>query len=414
MNRSRAYATATLPPDGSVLVAGGFDGSSHLAKAELYNPGTNQWTLTGSMATARSLHTATLLDNGATAAEIYVPATRSWQPAASLNWSRHTAPWGSVLLADGRVLVVGGNGNLKRAEVWDPAAGFWTNTGPLANARTNSFGLVRLDDGRVLLDGGAQPDVWCDNETGECDAGRSGDNPRRWLVPFATSSSVSRTPAASIRRRPPRQSRCERHSSKRPAACSASRTSSSRPTGRSSTESSVSTRSISAAPSSTYDQAAPCASWRQARTRVRTRSRRHRRRHVGVARHGCLNPLCSRPRRRRYGRGDRHARVRQAVEDGAGGHDGTLYCLETGRRIHHRAARRFLEPLGRSPTLRGVQPPSGPQPLGYAAGPATLAARRRRRAATAVKRGSARRPASPRSRSAAAGPGRLARQRPCP
>ena len=78
------------------------------------------------------------------------------------------AQWGEVLLADGRVLVVGGNSSLKFAETWDPAAGFWTNTGALTNARSSNFGLVRLNDGRVLVDGGAVQDIWCDNEGGDC------------------------------------------------------------------------------------------------------------------------------------------------------------------------------------------------------------------------------------------------------
>jgi hypothetical protein len=48
-----------------VLIAGG-DGSngSDLASAELYNPATGIFTLTGSLNTARSYHTATLLNNG--------------------------------------------------------------------------------------------------------------------------------------------------------------------------------------------------------------------------------------------------------------------------------------------------------------------------------------------------------------
>ena len=88
-----------------------------------------------------------------TAAEICVPSTHTWRAAASLNWSRYLAPWGAVLLADGRVPVVGGNSVCTIAETWNPVAGFWTNTGALFNARTSNFGRVRLEEGRVLLDG---------------------------------------------------------------------------------------------------------------------------------------------------------------------------------------------------------------------------------------------------------------------
>jgi hypothetical protein len=58
--------------------------------------------------------------------------------------------------------------NPKIGEIWDPAAGFWTLTGQMANARGSNFGAVRLADGRVLVDGGALPFTWCDNEGGDC------------------------------------------------------------------------------------------------------------------------------------------------------------------------------------------------------------------------------------------------------
>ena len=47
-----------------MLVAGGCNGSNVLSSAELYNPATGTWTTTGSLNTARSYHTATLLTNG--------------------------------------------------------------------------------------------------------------------------------------------------------------------------------------------------------------------------------------------------------------------------------------------------------------------------------------------------------------
>ncbi len=59
---ARADHTATLLPNGKVLVAGG--SSCVLASAELYDPASGTWTATGSLATARDLHTATLLPNG--------------------------------------------------------------------------------------------------------------------------------------------------------------------------------------------------------------------------------------------------------------------------------------------------------------------------------------------------------------
>src|SRR6266513_3714758 len=56
--------TATLLPNGKVLVAGGGDINGIHASAELYDPASGAWSATGSLATARSGHTATLLPNG--------------------------------------------------------------------------------------------------------------------------------------------------------------------------------------------------------------------------------------------------------------------------------------------------------------------------------------------------------------
>ena len=55
----------------------------------------------------------------------------------------------SVYLADGRILAVSMGG----AEIYDPAANAWTQTGPMNQYRT-AFSLVRLADGRVLAAGG--------------------------------------------------------------------------------------------------------------------------------------------------------------------------------------------------------------------------------------------------------------------
>src|SRR5947207_7738600 len=60
MATARLEHTATLLPNGRVLVASGAGAG---ASAELYNPATGMWTVTGSMATARLEHTATLLPN---------------------------------------------------------------------------------------------------------------------------------------------------------------------------------------------------------------------------------------------------------------------------------------------------------------------------------------------------------------
>ena len=65
MASRRADHTATLLSSGEVMVAGGeYKGSYGLSTAELYNPSTGTFSSTGSLKTGRQLHTATLLNNG--------------------------------------------------------------------------------------------------------------------------------------------------------------------------------------------------------------------------------------------------------------------------------------------------------------------------------------------------------------
>jgi hypothetical protein len=65
LTNARYLHTATLLPNGMVLVAGGFnDSSGDLSGAELYNPASGTWTDTDSLTNARYWHTATLLPNG--------------------------------------------------------------------------------------------------------------------------------------------------------------------------------------------------------------------------------------------------------------------------------------------------------------------------------------------------------------
>ena len=117
---ARAYQTATLLPNGQVLVAGGvsFTQGGDLASAELYDPATGMWTETGSMVTAHRQHTATLLLDGQVlvtggnfeakgGVEQYDPATGSWMHTDNLRPSRFFET--ATLLRSGIVIVAGGN-----------------------------------------------------------------------------------------------------------------------------------------------------------------------------------------------------------------------------------------------------------------------------------------------------------------
>ena len=175
MNDTRNLHTATLLPDGRVLVASGVDLSASSAmrsSAEIYDPATGTWTLTGSLQRARAYHTANLLASGKVlvtgginlssgsvieSAELYDPATGQWTETGKPSTARvsHTA----TSLADGRVLVAGGyygtSGNpvLGNAEIYDPAVGTWTAAPNMAIARGNHAATL-LANGKVIVTGG--------------------------------------------------------------------------------------------------------------------------------------------------------------------------------------------------------------------------------------------------------------------
>lgn len=160
MTQERRGHTATLLPNGKVLVAGGYGVTVNFLgfptnSAELFDPATGVWMPTGRMTTSHGLHTATLLLNGkvlvvdALGAELYDPTpgiwTRTGSPIAAHNV--HTA----TLLPSGKVLVAGGIGN--NPEIYDPATGQWTLTGPLNTARHQHTATL-LRNGQVLVAGG--------------------------------------------------------------------------------------------------------------------------------------------------------------------------------------------------------------------------------------------------------------------
>src|SRR5262249_25705267 len=146
----RAQHTATLLPNGNVLVTGSFPQTN---TAEIYNPTTNSWSLAANMKTVRAINTATLLPNGKVlvagglvglaaiaTAEIYDPVANTWTLVGTLATQRYIHS--ATLLPNGTVLVVGGltaplqGGQfLSSAEVFDPATNSWRTLGNLATAR---------------------------------------------------------------------------------------------------------------------------------------------------------------------------------------------------------------------------------------------------------------------------------------
>ncbi|WP_169800618.1 kelch repeat-containing protein [Archangium gephyra] len=166
MAAARYLHTATLLPNGKVLVVGGFGSSGPLATAEVYDPASGTWSTTGSMASARYLHTATLLPDGkvlvsggtgggasSVTSEVYDPASGTWSAPSFMTSPRfsHTA----TLLPNGKVLLSGGFGAgiNETAEVYDPTLGTWSATGSMASPRAAHTATL-LPNGKVLVSGG--------------------------------------------------------------------------------------------------------------------------------------------------------------------------------------------------------------------------------------------------------------------
>jgi len=171
-NAPRVDHTATLLPDGRVLVVGG-NGAGLTASnaAEVYDPAANQWQITGAMSALRAHHTATLLPDGRVlvaggldpldenftilaTAEVFNPATNTWQTVAALPAPRqyHRA----TLLPHGEVLLIGGenrSGLLTSAELYDPLTDGW-RTLPVRAAGRILHTVTLLLDGQVLVAGG--------------------------------------------------------------------------------------------------------------------------------------------------------------------------------------------------------------------------------------------------------------------
>jgi hypothetical protein len=180
MSAARSHHTATLMGDGKVLVVGG-ENVGYLvgSTAEIYDPVANSWAAPRVQPLSpRSQHTATLLPSGLVliaggfdivdglltplaSAELYDPVLHTtaatitggldFTAAAAMAFPHYGQS--ATRLADGRVVIVGGN--TTQTEIYDPVAATWTTQGRTA-ATHSSHGAVLLPDGRVLVAGGTQ------------------------------------------------------------------------------------------------------------------------------------------------------------------------------------------------------------------------------------------------------------------
>ena len=194
LSDGRYLHTATLLANGKVLVSGGLStglqGAVALASAEIFDPGTRHWSLTGPMAIPRAMHTASLLPDGRVlvvggfdggdyqaTAEFYDPASGSWSPAPGL--AAPLAAQTANSLANGSVLLCGGlqsiqvkgqagkfllsllaDSNIEYVvtapycQSYDPVSNCWSQRARLPHRRYAHLG-VALPSGQILFAGGS-------------------------------------------------------------------------------------------------------------------------------------------------------------------------------------------------------------------------------------------------------------------
>lgn len=174
--------------DGKVVVAGGFPATTGAAsKSNVYVRSTSgTWASAASMSSGRAWFSmATMTIDGKESvfvaggmqlpsisskplktSEYYEPSTDSWYTGPAMTAERSHA--GYAMLADGRMLVVGGHGvdssgfdlQLKSAEIFSPSTKSWASTGSLVQERSDAT-LIPLAGATAVIAGG-----WNETEYG--------------------------------------------------------------------------------------------------------------------------------------------------------------------------------------------------------------------------------------------------------
>lgn len=225
MSFARWYPTSTVLSNGEILVVGGKDGTGRPVNTpEVYSPETNRWRSLFGLSTAgypelyprqwvapdgrvfgifsnKTMYYLNLRGNGSTWFLDKLPVSGNVFQSASVMYRRgkilHVGgsgdstndsvviningvkPWvravskpqqagrswvDSVVLPNGKVIIVGGSrvdnklaGASYRPEIWDPGTERWSLMAPAAKARLYHSTALLLKDGRVLVAGGGAP-----------------------------------------------------------------------------------------------------------------------------------------------------------------------------------------------------------------------------------------------------------------
>jgi len=189
LSGGRWFHGATLLQSGSILVAGGYVGTSTTqGLVEVIDPATGQSTIQpGGLAQPRARHSQILLDDGRVllvggetddvvfqpllTAEVWDPQTGTSSAVSPMQFARSAAT--ATKLPDGRVLVIGGmslDGAAfifrDDAEIYDPVANRWTLLdGNMGRGRAG-HGAWNLSNGDLLVMGGTSAEPSADRLDG--------------------------------------------------------------------------------------------------------------------------------------------------------------------------------------------------------------------------------------------------------
>jgi len=180
----RLAATSVTLADGRVLIFGGACDRHPIDTSEIYDPATGRFVPTGHTVAGGHQNTpAVLLHDGRVlaagdglATEVFDPAATDpatglkgrWQPSGFIHLPLVFNSNTLTTLQDGRVLLAGGASGgpfaVDNTELWDPVTGLWTQTGKLNVSRYSAVATL-LANGRVLLAGGFHEDPGFANQT---------------------------------------------------------------------------------------------------------------------------------------------------------------------------------------------------------------------------------------------------------
>ncbi|HBB86211.1 MAG TPA: hypothetical protein DC047_01185, partial [Blastocatellia bacterium] len=164
LNKARRGHTATLLADGSVLVSGGEDANGFITEAEIYDPTSGTFSVSGNLSAPRADHTATRLPDGRvliaggrgqlgplSSTEVFDPASGAFTAGPDLNGARsgHSA----TRLSDGRIVFAGGDAS-GSVEIYDPSANAFSSVGANMLAPRAQHSAALLNDGNILFVGG--------------------------------------------------------------------------------------------------------------------------------------------------------------------------------------------------------------------------------------------------------------------